>query len=134
MVHWRLRLKKSELLHSCNMRINTAAIAPARSKPLKVRIYGSDVCESLVALIQEKEQSVAIVDEKRVKEVVEKYSNHEREFIEEEKDPSYSPEAEEQEEVVEDEDEDEDVVAPSPEAAPLLPKRNPKNSPAERRM
>ena len=73
-----------------------------------------------MALIQEIEQSVAIVGEKRMKEVVEEYSDREREFIDEEKEPSYSPEAEEQEE--EDEDEDEDVVAPSPEAAPTASK------------
>lgn len=47
-----------------------------------------------------------------MKQVMEEYSDHERKFLAEEKDPSYSPEAEEQEE----EDEDEDVVVPSPEA------------------
>ena len=52
-----------------------------------------------------------------MKEVLEEYSDREREFIEEEKDPSYSPEAEEQEE------EDEDVVPPSPEAAPTASKK-----------
>ena len=92
-----------------------------RSEPLKVRIFGSDACESLVALIQEIEQSVAKVNEKIMKEVVEEYSDREREFVEEEKDPSYSPEAEEQEE--EDEDEDEDVVAPSPQAASTASKK-----------
>ena len=90
-----------------------------RSEPLKVRIFGSDACESLVALIQEIEQSVAKVNEKIMKEVVEEYSDREREFVEEEKDPSYSPEAEEQEE----EDEDEDVVAPSPQAASTASKK-----------
>ena len=49
---------------------------------------GSDVCESVVALMQEIELSVAIIDEKRMKQVVEEYSDHEREFLEEEKDPS----------------------------------------------
>ena len=96
-----------------------------RSEPLRVRIFGSDACESLVALIQEIEQSVVKVNEKIMKEVVEEYSDREQEFVEEEKDPSYSPEAEEQEE----EDEDEGAKQP-----PLLPKRNPKNAPTERRM
>lgn len=49
---------------------------------------GSDVCESVVALMQEIELSVAIIDEKRMKQVVEEYSDHEREFLEEGKDPS----------------------------------------------
>lgn len=87
-----------------------------QSKPPRVRIDGSDVCESVVALIQEIEQLVAVIDEKRMKQLVEEYSDREQEFLEEEKDPSYSPEAEEQEE------EDEDVVAPSPEAAPTASK------------
>ena len=90
-----------------------------QSKPLRVWIYGSDVCESVVALIQEIEQSVAIIDEKTMKQVMEEYSDRERKFLAEEKDPSYSPEAEEQEE----EDEDEDVVVPSPEAAPTASKK-----------
>ena len=90
-----------------------------QSKPLRVWIYGSDVCESVVALIQEIEQSVAIIDEKTMKQVMEEYSDRELKFLAEEKDPSYSPEAEEQEE----EDEDEDVVVPSPEAAPTASKK-----------